>query len=278
MLTLLTAEEITAVNIKDKIKAVFRPYSITADIRRSGDISIMNINYRSRRGRIRFDKIYDLCIGKRKTLLCSRDIDLDGTYFRRFDDREFRTILMGNFICSVLEKADTPPSCLSICYYDPHAEYPSLLGRLTQFSDLITVISDMPRFYENEADRIAVENGAAVSVSNSAENLRSSDILIAPTLIEKNLPLSPETTVFTVAEPSVPCKGTVITDYHASLMQEYSQLRNDNFHDEYIMAAIYSLCGKKELAQTVPSSCSNNTDIFTLEGAVRLIKSGCIKN
>lgn len=278
MLTLLSITDMPAGKLSEKIKALFKPYHIETKINKSGDISIMDMKYYRLRGKIRYDKIYELCIGKRKTLLCSRDTDLDGTFFHRFDDKEFRMILMGNYICEALTKADIAPSDLRISYYDPHAQYPSLLGRLTHFADMITVVSDMPRFYENEAERLSDENGAVINVSNDPENLNPCNILIAPEIIEKSLPITQVTPIFTIAQPAAPCRGTVITDYHASLPQEYSTLRNSSFLDEYIMAAIYSLCGKKKLGSTIPYSCSNSTDIFFLEGTVRLIRASCSKN
>ena len=277
MLTLLTVEDKLPVRISERITALFRPYRIETEIQNAGDVRLMKMKYFRRRGEIDFDKIYEICIGKRKTLLCNKNIIPDDTPFSRFDDREFKCILMDNFICSVLENADISPSSLRISYYDPRAEYPSLVEKLTHFSSIMTVVSDMPRFYENEAERLAKEYGASVSVSNDTADLSPCDILISPAVIKESLPTMQETPVFTVEEPAAPCRGMIITDYHSALPEEYSALKNEEVNDEYILAALYSLCGKKELGKTVPFSCSNLTNVFTPDGATRMIKAACEK-
>lgn len=276
MMTVLNIEQVQNKSILDTIRSVFRPYSIETELKENDDASVLSITYRQKRGEIKFNKIYEHCIGRRKTILCDKKINLFNTHFRRFNSLTLKKRLMENYICSILDSADFPPSELSISYYDPKAESPSLAEKLLKYTSRLTVVSDMPRFYENEAERLAKKCGASVIVSNSPDKLIPCNILIAPTVIKESLPTVSSSLIFTIHRPPVPISGNVITDYQAELPEKYASLKSDFIDDIYFMSGLYSLCSAYELGEIIPTGCGNQFDEFTNENIIHQIKINII--
>ncbi len=272
MMTLLNIEQVKNKNILDAFLSLFRPYSIETELKENDDASVLSITYLQRRGTVRFNKIYEHCIGRRKTILCDEKLNLFNTHFKRFNSLTFKKRLLENYICSILDSADFPPSELEISYYDPKAESPSFAEKLLKYTSRLTVVSNMPRFYENEAERLAEKYGASMLVSNSVEKLVPCSILIAPTIIKESLPTVSSSLIFTLKRPPIPVSGNIITDYTAALPEKYAALKPDFVDDIYFMSGLYSLCSAYELGEIIPTGCGNQFDEFTNESMIRQIK------
>ena len=59
-----------------RIRSLVFPYSIETETLRLNNISVFNIRYHRRRGNVRFDKIYEKCIGHSKVILCDKSVNL----------------------------------------------------------------------------------------------------------------------------------------------------------------------------------------------------------
>ena len=271
MLTVLNIEDKKPKNLVQAIKAIFRPYIINAEIRNAGGISVADISYIRKRGDIRFNKIYEYCIGSSKTILCDKNISLKGTPFRRFEGFELNKKLLENFICDILENSETDPAQLSISYYDPDADSPAFAERLLKYSSKLTVVSNMPRFYENESDRLLNEYGVSMIVSNSLDRLYPCDILIAPCKIKRPLPSVPSTPVFTVHRPLVAVPGNIITGYDIEIPEKYKPLKPDSTDKDYFLSGLYSLCAAHDIGALIPHSCKSDCRTFTKSDIIRLI-------
>ncbi len=273
---MLTVLKIT--NEKDsgfgkKLLSVFKPYQLKTELRRCGDIEINYINYILRRGTIKYDKLYNCCIGKRKTILCDREISLEGSRLKRFTGIIFKKIMLDNFVCDILKKADIDPKKINISYYDPNAENPALAERLLSFCTNLTVVSDMPKFYENESERIAGDSGALFTVSNDISAVSPCDILIAPTIIKKALPTVSSNIIFTIYPPSAYVPGNIITDYYCEFPEKYNSLADDTIDEMYLLAGLYSLCGINSLSELVPHSCGGSGIKYSAEDIIRIIEN-----
>lgn len=265
MLIVLDVKKEEASTPLKKIRALFRPYMITANIRKQNKISVLYLHYRAYRGDIRFKRIYDYAIGVPKTILCHQDISLDNTPFKRFDNKAYPLILMENFITEVLSGLSDPSDRLSIGYYDPMAEHPLFIEKLLTFTSHITVVSNMPRFYERESERLMNSIGVPVVVSNSPERLSACNLVICPDTITTHIPTSERTIVFTSSEPSVSVKGTVIFNYYPEFPFKYQRLLPADIDEVYFLSALYSLCGANELASLIPKKCSDESSMYTDE-------------
>ena len=201
MLTVLNIEKNSSKNFMQKIKSLFRPYEISAAVKKQNKISVLYIKYRLNRGKINYKKIYDYAIGAPKTVLCSGELELENTPFRRFESIEYACVMMQNAVCDILKRADVSPDSLKIAYYDPMADHPLFAEKLSEFTSQLMVITNMPGFYEKESERLSDSIGVSFIVSDSPERLSDCDILISPERIETKLPLSEKTIVFTRARP-----------------------------------------------------------------------------
>ena len=275
MITVLNVRKKNELGFRDKLLSFIRPYKITAQTKRTDDICIYELTYLQRRGRIRFDKLYDCCKGKSKVILCSRELNLFNTPFKRFNSQSLKREIMKNYIFSVLKKCDIEQYRLHIYFYDPGAEYPSFVQALLEYSSCITVVTDMPKFYENEAERITAENGANIIVSNNISDLYPCDIIISPDVIRKPLSAAASTLIFTTAYPTVSAAGNIICRYDVTMPDKYSKLRPDGIDDMYFMSALYILCRQTELAKLLPESCGDNSVQYDTDTIVRQIRAKC---
>ncbi len=273
MLIVLEVERESNNGIVKKIKSLFHPYEIKTKIKKQNKVSVLYIRYKAYRGEIRFKKIYELAIGAPKTILCSKDIVLDNSPFKRFDNNEFNVVMMQNFICSILKKADIPPEKLNIAYYDPMAENPLFAEKLLEYTSKLTVVSNMPKFYEKESERIADSIGVPLLVSNSPERLSGCDIVVCPQKIDMHLPVSENTIVFTSSKPAVSLKSAAIYEYFPEFPYKYKRLKSRNTDDIYFLSALYSLCGVKELSRLIPLKGGDGNVMFTSDRLVHRLKS-----
>lgn len=259
-----------------EIKSFFVPYRIDTDILRYEKISLFNVTYHRYRGAVRFDKIYEKCIGFNKVVLCDKNVNLFNTPFRRFESFSLQRCLMRNYLVSILSQADIYPKNLKIAYFDPEAEYPSMLCDLLNYSSDITVVTDMPAFYENEAERITADTGAMIRVSAEISDVCSGDIIIAPDVIRKKLPTAESSVIFTVDRPAVSVSGNLICRYTADYPVELVSICPENTELWYFMSAMYSVFRQKQLGDIVPSSCGDTYRVFSDDLIIRNIKAKCM--
>lgn len=275
MLVVLDIRKDELRSFMQKLKAVFRPCEICADIICKNEIAVLHIRYKQRRGGIRFNKIYKYTVGAPKTVLCDNDLSLVDTPFTRFESDELNICMMKNFICSALKAADIPPSELKISFFDPTAEYPLFAEKLLNYTSCLTVVSNMPRFYENESERHLNELGVSTIVSNSIEKLTPCDILICPSKIKAHLPTATSSLIFTSHRPLVNVSGTVITRYVPEFPVQFKEIKPECVDDFYFLSALYTLCGITELEKLNPQYCECDTAKFSLEQTITRIKTNC---
>lgn len=272
MIVILDVQKNTDHSFKENLKSLFRPYKIHADIITKNELAVLHILYIQNRGRIRFNKIYEYTVGAPKTILCSDELSLKDTPFIRFESDEFNICMMKNFIVNMLQTADIPPSQLKISFFDPNAEYPLFAEKLLDYTSELTVVSNMPKFYENESERHMNERGISMIVSNSVSKLSPCDILISPSKINVNIPTTSSSLIFTGHKPLVNVKGTVITKYIPEFPAEYYEIKPDRTDGFYFLSALYTMCGEIELEKLIPVMCESGNAFFYKEQIVKRIK------
>ena len=139
------------------------------------------------------------------------------------------------------------------------------------FPDL-TVVTDMPKYYEVFADNLLNEKGLVLTVSNDPEQLAQRDIAVTSCAIDRTMPLPSRCLVFSPQKPLISTKYTVLWDYSVKVPYKYLALLPDGIEDMYFLSALYTLAGVRSLARLIPASASDGNEIFTSE---RLIKSLC---
>ncbi len=273
MLIALEIQKMYNKTFKEKIKALFRHYTIEKNIKSCGDISVMNICYKQYHGDINFKKIYRCTVGESKTILCSDDISLKNTPFQRFNRNEFNLKMMENFVCDVLEQCTEQYDNLKISFFDPDAEFPLFAEKLLRYTSSLNVVSNMPRFYENESERVMNRTGASYIVSNSIERLAPCDILICPPKIKVHLPTTADTIIFTSYKPLVSTKGIVISRYYPEFPEKYLSIKPECTDGLYFLSALYTLCGKSGLGKLDTVKCGNEYFDFLKDDMIYYIMS-----
>ena len=259
-----------------RIRSLVFPYSIETETLRLNNISVFNIRYHRRRGNVRFDKIYEKCIGHSKVILCDKSVNLFNTPFRRFESTLLNRSLMKNYIVKLLTLSNIPPKDLTVSYYDPDAGNPSFISELLRFTSKLTVVTDMPKFYEKEAARISDSSGAAVLISNNLSDLIPCDILIAPDVIRKNIPSYESSLIFTCAEPTVSLCGNIIYTYPSDFPQEITELCPEGIDIGCFLSAVFILYKQKQLGKLIPHSCGDKYNVYSDEIMLRKLKASCM--
>ena len=268
MLLVLDVKKESHLNLRRRCKALFRPYEIVTRVRKQNKITLLYLHYHAYRGEIRFRRIYERAIGASKTILCSPELSLEHTPFRRFESSELTKCLMQNLVLYLLRELSDSSQPLRLGFYDPMAENPSIPEALLQECASLTVVTNMPRFYERESERLLHTLGVPLRVGQDPSLLSACDVVICPEVITRHLPLSPDTLVFTTATPAVSLKGTILYEYFPPFPYRYNRLRTRLLEDTYLLSALYSLCGVKELGKLLPESAGDGHTLFTAERLV----------
>ncbi len=272
MITVLDVVRNNNDTLMKKIRSVFKPYDIYTKVKKQNKCSVLYIRYSQNRGKVRYKKIYPYTIGSPKTILCSRELDLSGSPFSRFEDKEFNILMMQNFVCELLKSASPDPKRIKLAYLDRQGEYPMFAQKLLDYTASLTVVTDMPRFYENESDRIYESCGVPLIVSDSIEKLKGQDVIISPRAIDITLPVTTDTLLFTAEKPLVSLKGIVISEYLAEIPYRYKRLLPKGTDEMYFMSALYSLCSAGELASIVPAKCADGTVQYSKERLISKLR------
>lgn len=272
MLIVLDVEKAVHKNIAGRLRSLIHPYEITTRVKKQNRVTVLYIRYSSHRGAVRFKKIYEYMIGAPKTILCSSELSLEGTPFTRFESNELKKHLMMNLVTSIIRRLGHTAEQLKLGFYDPMAENSQLASRLLTDIPELTVVSDMPRFYERESERLTEEMGASFLVSNSPERLSGCDIVICPEKTEQRLPVSDNTLIFTTCKPRVSMKGTVIYEYLPEYPYRYERIKPSDIDEVYFLSALYSLCGVKELSELVPLKCGDGSTLYSTDRLVQRLK------
>lgn len=273
MLAALSVEKHSLNTRWSRIKARFHPYDITAGLRKHHKAVILRVKYEDYRGSINWKKLSPYLVGCQKQILCDPYIDLSETPFTRFEDTTYTLRLMKNFVTHMLEQAALPPHELKIAYYDPMAVYPEMVTALASYTSCLTIVTDMPRFYERQSEQLMAQYGIPLSVSNSTEDLSGSHIILSTEVIDTAWPLSAQSIVFTVKPPLVSLKGTILSQYRVTVPYPYQRLQPPKTDNVYFLSALYSLCGVQELENLVPDQCSDRQGLFTAERLTQRLRS-----
>ncbi len=259
-----------------KLRSLFHPYELSARVKKQNKISILQLTYKQYRGAFRIERLVPYLRGCSRNLLCSKELDAELSPFRRFECCDFAEIMMLNFVKDILKKAEPFSRPLKIAYLDPMGNYPETAESLLEHTSELTVVTNVPRFYETVSDKLSEEKGASLIVSNTIDALSDCDILLCSEAVDIHLPLPADAIVFCVEKPCVSLKNTVVYEYCVPVPYKYQRLKPDHLDDFYFLSALYSLCSADELSRLVPISCADGDAVYSAERlSGRLGAVGC---
>lgn len=251
------------------ISSLFIPFKIDTRVKKQHRVSVLQIRYKLMRGKIDFGWFYPCLSGKDLMVLCDKNTDLSGTRLTRFESSDFNRAMMISFIRSMTESSEQVLSGLRTAYFDPTGEHPDEAEQLAEILPGITVVTDMPKYYEIFADSLMDEKGLVLTVSNDYSQLAERQLVVTSGAIDRNLPLSSQSIVFSPERPLISTKCAVLWDFAVEVPERYSRLKPDWIEDEYFLSALYSLEGLKKLAALVPERAGSGNESFTCESILR---------
>ncbi len=241
---------------KKSFVSVLCPYKISCHVKSQDNISFLHIRYHLYRGRVNFKKLYALTLGYPQTILCESTVSLQNSPFTRFRSDSFKIRMMQNFVLSVVGKLSFSPK---ICYVDKTGDFPDFIR---QCSADITVITDMPRFYENISHDMA-----DVFVSNSFDDMGHPHIILSvspPETLPEN-----DALIFTCQ----PChfQNTPFSEYR--LPSVFSEIQPDCLSREYFLSGLYEIGGAEFLQNIIPTACSDGVKFYSADYMAALLET-----
>lgn len=247
MITVLSLSDDIPRHFFWKIKALFKPCTISATLTSDKKISVLHIRYLRHRGSIKFKKIYSFALGSPKEILCRSDIDLSNTPFVRFESNELSLRLFYNSVRSILKTASLAPEHTQLTLYDEKGEYSYFAELLLQYASQVRVITDAREYYEKEAQRYMDTFGASLIIQRTLQN--RAGILISPSRLHSLIPLEYDDIVFTPEPPAVGLRGIVFERMMLCPPPSLLRLKPDEIDDITFLSALYTLEYHHEIAK-----------------------------
>ena len=273
MIVTLLVEKRRNKSLAQLISSLFVPFRIDARVKKQCHVSVLQIKYKLMRGKIEFGWFYPRLSGSDLMVLCDRDTDLSGTKLTRFESSDFNRAMMLSFIRSMTFGNETELSGLRAAYFDPQGEHPDEAGYLAEILPDLTIVTDMPKYYEIFADSLLYEKGLALTVSNDYSLLSDRPLIVTSCAIDRELPLSSQSIVFSPEKPLVSAKYPVLWKFDVDVPEKYLRLKPDWIDDGYFLSALYSLEGIKKLAGLVPEKAGSGNESFSAGSLLRRLDS-----
>ena len=253
-LSVKVPEKTTGVN---KLINKIRRDKVESTIKRARGVSVRHITYTSYSGKIKLEKT-DRIIGEQRTqLLCDKNLKfpLESGY-KRFDCIDFSSRLCTNMALCVLMEYENPEK-LKIGIYDKDGNNANFLYYVLEYCSNVTVVTHNTDEYKMVLDRALDELGASAVITESVSEIENCNFVVAPQIIEEQLPLKSDTLVLTAGCPKVHNNGMLYYKYHFKMPNGFDVLKPDALDEEYFCSSLYTLASQYELGSIVPLVCSN---------------------
>lgn len=270
---------LTALNIEDytrrgagRIFSLLRRNRIRVEHRYCDAVAVKSIVYERRRERMSWTAIDRFLKDRRTQLLCPPELTLPaGSGLKRFVSGELNRRLCENAALWLLRelRGERP----SVVLVDSTGDRAQLCACLLDYTDRVRVITDSPRVYLNEADRLLEEKGAALRVSSGSARITDAQIIIAPDRLTRPLGCDPGALIFSGEAPAHPQPAPVIDEYLIDLPEKYRSLCPDYLEPMYFASALYTLAGAHELGSTVFTRCCDGRVLHTRMSLIKQLKA-----
>lgn len=142
---------------------------------------------------------------------------------------------------------------------------PEFLLTVLEYSSDVAVVTQNCEPYYCVVSRAMDELGASAVVTKNISELADCTFIIAPDVIEENLPFRSDAVVLTVDCPKVPASGLVYYKYHFRMPNGFDEIKPDDLDEEYFCSALYTLGSQYELGSIVPMVCRNFSSSQTVK-------------
>lgn len=272
MIVTVTAECINDINF---FKYLFLDKLIVEE-KKLGEISVVNILVKSKRGKIKWKKIAKLLGKKEFKLLFPNQLPIMTKLgIKRFSSINLQKRLCKNAVLEVLNKAKLNPNKLRISLIDETGEHYELLRKIIKFSSQIDVITLNERLYLEKQMDLMDEFGASVMVTKNKDWLFKSDIVVAPEPINEPLPIKKESVVFSSEINKYLNCLNAYYEYKVEIPLKYKKLKPQNVSVEYFLSALFDEYNLSDLPMLRPKKCLSKCGLESIEDVAKKIKINC---
>lgn len=233
--------------------------------------ALKSITYERYRGRVNWTAIDRFVHSKRALILCREGVELPADRgYRRFTSNELYLRLCENAAMFLMNNISAPD--VRVALIDDSGDHAALCGCLADETDRLCVVTQKPRLYLDEAERLLEEKGAVLRVSKSPAPLREADLIVAPAPLMRDLHCAGDVVILSAAAPTVVQNAPVIFDYSIDLPGKFRAIKPDYLDDLYFASAMYTLAGAHELGSSIFRRCGDGSTIHTRMSLLDLLK------
>lgn len=226
--------------------------SVSENIVSSGSLSVRQLTYTCRSGKVKAQKLYKR-LGQNALVLAPKCAGLpDGII--RFNSNAFSQRLCVNMALEALRSAENTAD-LRLGIFDPEAVAPDFLLEALRLCRSPVAVTYDPLPYEEIRRRALDELGASAVITRGTNELKNCDFIVAPARIGAYLPIKSTAVVLTAGEPYIKLPGRIYFRYTLNLPENIERLRPKELDAEYFCSALYTLCSMYSLGSAVPMSC-----------------------
>lgn len=234
-------------------------------------VALKSITYECWRGRVNWTAVDRFIHAKRAMILCREGTELPADRgYRRFDSDELRIRICENAAMYLMNNIADP--CVRVALIDDGGDHTGLCGCLADETDRLCIVTQKPRLYLDEAERLLEEKGAVMRVTKSLAPLHKADLIIAPALITRDLHCADDAVILSAFEPTVAQNAPVICGYSIDLPEKFRSIKPDYLDDLYFASAMYTLAGAHELGSSIFRRCGDGSTIHTRMSLLERLK------
>ena len=257
MLTALTVKNIDREKgIKGLLMRLKRD-SATVDVDRARGVYFKHITYVSYGGKLHFEKLEKALGDSRFAIICDEKIKFpEKNNMKRFNNIDFSARLCTNFALNLLRECEFAEK-IKIGIYDTDGKNSDFLPYIMKYTSDVTVVTNSATCYHEVLENIMEEMGACAVVTQSTDELKNCDIIIAPQNITESFPVRDDALIFTVGRPKAEVGGQLYYKYCFKMPNGFDRIKPDELDTEYFCSALYTLGRQYQLGSIVPQLCVN---------------------
>ena len=256
-----------------KIKVRMHPTSPQAiQVAVKGGTPFLCVEASRRKGGLPWEEIA-FCAGRcaGRMLLPDGVIPPEGGPVKAFLPDALAPLILFNTACDVLARRRRPPGEECITLLDPQGRLARRAGRLLAFASLVRVVTDNTAVYEQTAEQVMEDYGAALLVQDTFAGARDSTVVIAPDGLRESFFPKRKCAVFTNRESS---GGYLcITAEGIDLPEPYCRLIPDGINPDRFAGALYEASGLRELSRRTYTRLKLYGTTTNPDGAARMLSA-----
>lgn len=214
-----------------------------------------------------------LCAGRcaGRMLLPQGLVPPDGGPVKPFLPDALPPLALFNTACAVLSRRGTPPAEECITLLDPKGLLAHRAGKLLPFASLVRIVTENTAAYEQTAERVMEDYGAALLIQSSLSGARGSTVVIAPDGLDESFFPEKQCAVFSNRDTR---GGHVcVAASGIELPEPYSRLLPPGIDADQFAGALYEECGLRALGERAYTRLTLFGAKTNIGGAARMLSA-----